>query len=296
MKDVEIEHVFYGQKKENIVTIEDLQKDYEMQKISLYLNEFNDTLTIATDKWPSVLADDRRLTRFMKAIRQFNEMLELSAFDKAVISVERIIKEARTLEAQPDEYRLLIPLLSKLIEKLQKCTEGTPKKRKSALIQLLIEHKRYQLAATFIDQFFREELIRDLLYPENLTQTPQQFAEDHPELINRWTAPNFPYQFSQYLKVYALRLDGNTKSAPNKKMDQLYDALWDKKMINEKNFNAIDKLFDNHRNYNLQKDFYQKIRNNMNHGHSIQLSASPKENNRQMVQLLQDMLNLIEKI
>ena len=268
-----INHIYYGQIAnrggQKQIEIEDLLVDYRMQKISQYLSEFNDTLTVNSQDWKRFVGkSDKLIKKFLDSMSKFNEMLELSKFNQAIRTVDQIMKTAAQLEEKPDQYEILIPLTEKIQDKLRTCFQGSSLEKKTNLIELLLKHHRYQIAATFADQLFREEIIRYCFYPEQPELNSEKYARD--SHLFRGKPEDFSYSCNQYLIYSELDIYGDQKTAADGKQRKIADLIDDLDDEGQDVSLSVNKLKKHLQLYKDQiRTFYQDVRNRMMHGQSI---------------------------
>lgn len=131
-------------------------------------------------------------------------------------------------------------------------------------------HKRYQVAVTFIDQFFREELIRCLVEPDNY----------------KYVFNGDVYSFSQYLisnDGYGIR-KASSKLSSNKNKKYLIIVNDNIERLN--NLSAILTKTDRE----MICEFYDQIRNHMNHGTTIDKTHYSFDS------ILNNLMNIIRKL
>lgn len=290
MKNVDISHIYYGQmlyeNGEKQVVIEDIIEDYNVQKVSVYLSEFNDTLTISSQNWEQVAERDKTIRNFLSALAEFNQMIELSEFDRSMNSVQNIVRLAREVERNPDKYVLLIPLVKKILSKLDRCTEGTIRQKKAQLIRMLLAHRKYQVAVTFTDQFFREELAGELLFGDGKTPF-SRFLKDHPYLNHH--GDSFAYKFSQYLMFCQLNIRGKGNLPDTSNFERDYQRMIRDHAFSQTDVNRLaDKVSDSPYRGAVAV-FFDQFRNRLNHGQSIQ-------NVEELKNTIEQVLSLIESL
>ncbi|MEY8380842.1 TM1812 family CRISPR-associated protein [Ileibacterium valens] len=276
MKNTKIDHIYYGQMfsdPRQEVVIEDIIKDYQLQKVSVYLSEFNDTLAISSSNWEIAAEQNKEIKRFLKAMTDFNRMIELCEFANAVKCVTNIVRQAKNIRNKPDQYTLLVPMVNKIIDKLEKCTEGSLRHQKAELIRLLLKHRKYQIAATFTDQFFREELIGKLVLKRGIASF-EELMDEYPFL--RHYEDSFAYKFSQYLMNCELAMDGSNKK-DNSGVEQKFNRLFDRGLFNQQDIDQLYNRFDVEADREAVNNFFKNYRNKLNHGQSIQDSKGLEE-------------------
>ena len=120
-------------------------------------------------------------------------------------------------------------------------------------------HNRKQVAITFIDQLFREELIRNTLMPNDKNFSLETYQSKislgrHEQLD--------AYNLSQYLILNTYRIRTVFGSTDN---DKYSEVLYEK----EKNIQAVKDIIKCNKMCDSIKRFYSDIRNHINHGQSI---------------------------
>ena len=173
-KRVSIDHLFYGRLISNkndensTVVIVDFIHDYQQQQIGNLLSQFDNTLMIDASKVQDIVAmEDDNLTRFLNSLNKFNQMIEYCQFDKSLQAIREIYESCRRIK-KDSHYPMIVPMVENIESKVASCYKATDDiKKKAELIRILICHKRVQVAITFTDEFFREELIRNTLEPQN---------------------------------------------------------------------------------------------------------------------------------
>ena len=172
-KHVNILHLYYGMLQENKdkAIILDFIDDYQQQKLSDLLSQFDRTLVIkSSDVEALVDSTDGRITRFLEALTTFNKMVEYSEFDASIKAISKINNACNGIAKYKESYTLILPIVNSIKSKFKDCEDGNNEvQMKLALIRVLLNHERYQVAITFIDQFLREEIIRITLNPNSYT-------------------------------------------------------------------------------------------------------------------------------
>lgn len=282
--------LYYGQMltegDSRTVVVEDLLKDYRMQKISGYLSEFNEFLMISPKPWREAAKDDKTMRKFLKSMEEFNKSIELCSLNQAIRNAKEIVKFAKAIEQKANEYETMIPLITKIIEKLEGCTIQSNAQNQVALIRLLISHSRYQVAATFTDGCFREEVIRYLLYPGMFNQDAKTYAGKCPVRI--YSKEQFSYQFSQNFLQYEMNLKNKKNPKPAAGMDQIVDKLIDRQLLNEDRIHDLDQMLYDSRE--IINGFFDRIRNPLNHGAAVEMEYG------QVKESVEKMLGLIERM
>lgn len=156
---------------------------------------------------------------------------------------------------------MIVPMVENIESKVASCYKATDDiKKKAELIRILICHKRVQVAITFTDEFFREELIRNTLEPQNKKfNTLDYFNKNQLRKLRE----NSVYEYSQYLlsgSVYKLRI----RSYINSKYLRAFERI----RVNQDNKEHIQKIISENKREVIAL-FYNEIRNHMNHGMSI---------------------------
>lgn len=284
-KKVKIQHLYYGLlRPDNIGVVTDFIHDYELQKVSDLLAQFDRTLMINAGDVDLVVSNkDSKIKLFLDSLRRFNKMIEYCEFDNCLSAVQKINESCNSLLREEESYSIIIPLVIKIREKFSayiQCSNDID--RKETLIQILLDHNRKQVAITFLDQFFREEMIRCTLAPKNKKFSLQRYisleclSSDRNDFYGDTTF----YNLSQFLisNIYKLR----TNTFKNRKMLDSFEFLISNK---EENINNVKPVLQN--NKEIINTFFDKIRNHMNHGTSI---------NREIDKDILNMLNCVKQI
>lgn len=266
-KRVSIDHLFYGRLISNkndensTVVIVDFIHDYQQQQIGNLLSQFDNTLMIDASKVQDIVAmEDDNLTRFLNSLNKFNQMIEYCQFDKSLQAIREIYESCRRIK-KDSHYPMIVPMVENIESKVASCYKATDDiKKKAELIRILICHKRVQVAITFTDEFFREELIRNTLEPQNKKfNTLDYFNKNQLRKLRE----NSVYEYSQYLlsgSVYKLRI----RSYINSKYLRAFERI----RVNQDNKEHIQKIISENKR-EVIAPFYNEIRNHMNHGMSI---------------------------
>lgn len=262
VKDIDIRHIFYGEvegqteKEQTVSVVHDLENDYKLQKISEYLHQFNQTLTIHPSDWQTILNDDPKIASFLKALTQFDAMVEFCNLPACSDAIRQIVERAKSLEKEPERYAILLPLTQKIREKFEIAYGQKDEKDKLAqVISILLAHRRYQLAVTFTDELFRRELIHAVYDPD-----ARNYKEENVKIRLGFhpRERNFAYTCSQYLQSRILDKPIVEKSAQRYEgFDEKYHASMEK----------TNQVCQHHRG--AIKTFYDCVRNQMNHGNGI---------------------------
>ena len=186
-------------------------------------------------------------------------MIEQCEFDRTTTVIRQIIESCNGIIKRPESYSLIMPVVASIKNKFaiyNNCNNNVS--RKIELVKVIMAHNRKQVAITFIDQLFREELIRNTLMPDDKNFSleayiPKNSFGRHKQLD--------VYKLSEYLikKTYRIRKDFG--SSDN---DKYSEVLYAK----EKNIQAVKKIITRKMCDGI-KHFYGDIRNHINHGQSI---------------------------
>lgn len=270
LKKMNITHIYYGEvenqdvENERVSLVVDLIKDYEMQKVSEYLSQFERTLILSKEDWDGLINPDNKIQNFLKSLADFSEMIEFIDLNASIQSIKRVCESAASLEKEPEKYAVLLPLTFKIKEKFKKINEKVHRKDKLAeLIAVLLKHHHYQLAITFADEIFRTELIR-AVYDPNGKMEPKQI------LIRKLKLREFDkdastYNCSQYLKAVFLN-----QKIPDRIKDKF--SPFDSQFAT--NMGSVQKVCDKY-NSDLTY-FYNDIRNRVNHAQGLHQEARKK--------------------
>lgn len=284
MKNIEVEHIYYGRvmnsgKTNAYGVIVDNIQDYRNQEVTQYLSQFNNTLIIQPQDWKDLVEPDEKILRFLNALARFNEMVELCEFDSSVESVQKIVESSRSVEKEPDKYQMILPLTQKIREKFEEVSDQVLlKNKKKKLIKVLLEHRRFQNAITFVDEFLREECVHQALVPTAKKLDVVALAKKY-----HIRADDFVYTISQHLfKKAGIRKDEGGKP----KLDSI--------LANSSNVPNVLQVLRN--NQQVINDFLNKIRNRMNHGTKIQSSGSIQEVEKQIVKSINEMIKVVDQL
>lgn len=276
-KNVRIQHLYYGLlKKDNTGEVVDFVNDYTMQQISDLLAQFNRTLMInGEDIDAMIVQKDDKIKKFLEALSSFNKMIEYCEFDNSLNEIRKITESCSSIIKNEENYSLIIPIVKQIKDKFDLYSKSTNDiNRKIELINILIQHQRMQVAITFIDQFFREELIRNTLDPLNKKFDLKAYLKSNCKSY-KYESTTF-YKLSQYLRIDVYRLaNGNSYCKFNDLLKGKEKEIADiQRVLTSKRKNTIDIYFN-------------EIRNHMNHGTSVQMEIKP---------ILNDMLDCIKEI
>lgn len=258
---VMIEHLYYGKfnGKTSEGVLVDFINDYRMQRVSDLLAQFNRTLILSSNDIEPLIQEDKKMNNFLNALSQFNQMTEFCEFDRCLTTVDKIIENCSSIEKEKDKYYLILPMILSIEKKFMNYKSKTNNRdKKVELIKILLEHERYQIVVTFADQFFREELIRMTLEPENKKFDLNVYLSKNKI---RKKNDNLVYRLSQELILsrYCLRYE----KADNSTDYDIKEILDGKEEIFRKNQKVLNKYKEE------INGFYCNIRNHMNHGSTI---------------------------
>ena len=260
-KNVQIKHLYYGRKVGDTGEIVDLIQDYALQKISELLSQFDRTLMINSTDVDNLFAQkDERIERFISSLANFNKMIEQCEFDRTTTVIRQIIESCNGIIKRPESYSLIMPVVTSIKNKFaiyNNCNNNVS--RKIELVKVIIAHNRKQVAITFIDQLFREELIRNTLMPEDKNFSLEAYI--HKNSFGRHEQLDV-YNLSQYLILNTYRIRTVFGSSD---IDKYSEVLYEK----EKNIQAVKDIIKRHKMCDSIKHFYGDIRNHINHGQSI---------------------------
>lgn len=258
LKNAKVEHLYYGKvvrdQNNNFCNgiICDSVQDYAYQSITECLSQFNNTLIIRSKDWDRLLEQDEKISRFLKAMTDFNEMVELCEFDSSITAIRNIVESSRSIEKESEKYVLILPLTSSIRRKFDPVYNAVQtKEKRKQMILILLEHQRYQNAVTFTDQFLREECVSAVLSSSKAFQKKDYCRKKH---IKENT---FTYGLSQCI------LD---RSA-NEKFEDIIRS--------SENYPKVQSVIM--RNKISLDEFFNEIRNHMNHGTRIQTDKKEHE-------------------
>lgn len=257
IKDLEIKKIFYGRfdNYSKVTTIINYKDDYNKQKFSYILKQFDETLTINTND----LTENEDLSKLINHMIKFNEIIQLCNFKEIENASKNIVKSSEEIK-ENSQYYILTALIDKIIYKLDffRNERLNYKDKMIKFIDLLIETKNYQVAITFIDQLYRVEIIRAIIYPNNYDiEISESFVNKAIGLNENYVI----YGFSQAIR--------EKNAGRNYNNSAKYYEIIDKKY--KDNYEVLKS-----NNINVDR-FYDKIRNRINHGEMIQVSNLDKE-------------------
>lgn len=289
-KQLKIKHLYYGQilnqetlhdpENETYGLIIDFIREFELQKVSELLSQFDRTLLVNSNDIEEVLEDkDEVLDRFLHNLSDFNKVIERAELNRAMNAIFSISKDAKKIINEDEKYSIIIPFINKIQNKFEAIiSSAEANKRKIELIKLLHSHNRLQITITFLDQCFRDELIFKTLGLNENTASLNSYCKSHG--IKYWDGLNMDYIFSQYLigNVYELRGVGKVNEQKTCERilattDADYEQLKNKINPYKKNIRA----------------FYGDIRNSMNHGKSIDPKIDVDKVIDKMIECLENM-------
>lgn len=284
MRNTSIEHVYYGLMKNQFTdneycVITDFLADYETQKISELLSQFNRSLTASAADWGRFVTKDANVERFLIALANFNDTLELSDFEASIPVARKITECARSLLKKPEKYTLLLPLAKKIEDKLQPVSGAIgSRKQKAALIELLLNHDRLQNAVTFTDQFLREELIRTAM-PQI---SPKVSLENAAKSLGLplYLQPKFVYVLSQYLRDCILL--NKHEPAEWAKLEPYID-------LSSRGLEKIRAVGSSADNKAIVDGFVKDVRNRINHGQPIKDKHGAETMTRNLLTVIQSL-------
>mgnify|MGYP002570576006 FL=1 len=268
-KKVKIRHLYYGKlvesKEEGI--IEDFIHDYDMQKISDILTQFDRTLVLREENLGEILEEpDSKMETFLKSLSNLYEMIEFCQFDRCIEIVNSIVKKCTDIEKSSEDYIIILPIIKRIKEKFSEFKEASNNvTKKIILINLLLQHGRYQAAITFCDQFFREELIRATLSPNNKNFNLKDYLNKRHMGIQY----NNVYKLSNYLIFSVYKLRGIERKEEGR-------VSWDA-LLNDVSENIIS-VTETCAKYKQSINTFYDDRNHVNHGSSMKSNSEMIEN------------------
>lgn len=260
-----LEHIYYGNFENK--KIEDFVKDVANSKIATALEFFNKTLKVDMDLFNGISFIDNQLYKFLENCAKLNQVIELADFDHSVGIVNSIVADCKRLKKNPD-YIFFVEFLDAILIKFEGFDISNKINAKTILITALLKSDYYQLAITFTDQLFREELIINTLG----NQLYQWIVRD-----------DKIYDISQLLLS-----DGyyNLKKNVSKKQSELIDEVNLVFYDNARTTEIKSVLFE----YKLTFDtFFNDVRNKLNHG-------SMPDKSININKVVNDMCCLIQKL
>lgn len=256
-KNVSINHLYYGRlndkKEENDII--DFIQDYRLQYMSSLLYQFDKTLLIETGELSEQVGNDDKLIKFLDSLKSLNDLLEYSEFNRCTKTIREITERCRSILKEKEKYKLIIPLIEKINNKFEVFNLAKNEvNKKLEFIRILLAHGRYQIAITFTDQLFREELIRSTLEPNNMNFSLANWAQRNSFPYNEKTT----YRLSQHLITNTYNLRGGDGYSEN------FNTMLNKYKQNIQATSAVSVKYKKD-----IKKFFSNIRNSVNHGTAI---------------------------
>lgn len=258
-KNVKIIHLYYGRLNGKQAFIEDIAKDYRMRKMSDLLSQFDRTLIInAEDIKDYVSGDDEKISNFLTALAHLNEVIELCRFDECFLAIKEVLNLCKYINENEEEYQLILPFV-KRIRTIFQMSNDNKVYNEIAFIKVLLDHNRFQVAITFIDQLLREELIRFTFYPKKV-------------------------DCDTYLVSQTIMARSRLKNSKINENSKIFDN-------NKNNLGDLTVLVNGNK-YDKKRvmNFYDKVRNHINHGEKINMSED------ELRSICLDVLGFIKKL
>lgn len=270
-KNKKLLHLYYGKYDQdtNEGDIIDLINLYDDSKIVNDLESFNKHLKVASTNLTSY-KDDKIICLF-NAFKKFNQMIELCEFDECIKCVNNICICSNEILKNENEYMLLVPYINAILNKLKDIKlENKYELKKIKFIRLLLNHGLYQIAITFSDQLFREELIHKFYFPND-------------NKFNQKLLINLSRSYRKNINVYNLSQDlmARLNIRNNKYINTNFDDIYNSECHASRSIVILDKHQITH--------FYDKVRNKINHGEKIDLNLD------EVNKVISDFLLCIEK-
>ena len=285
-KNVHIQHLYYGLlKKDDTGEVVDFVEDYRMQQISDLLAQFNRTLMISGKDIDNLIEEKSdKINNFLRSLNTFNRMIEYCEFDNSLKEIRKITESCTSIIKDEDRYSLIIPIVKQIKDKFDFYNKyNNDIDKKEELIKVLICHQRMQVAITFIDQFFREELIRNTLDPLNKKFNLDIYLKN--KNISNINKSSIVYELSQYLRKDVYNLTNRNDYSKYRQQEEFENSS---NVFNGNENNKYGQLLKDKENEieyikkiltEEQKEiiytYFNEIRNHMNHGISIQIDIEP---------------------
>ena len=158
--NAKLQHIYYGNLENK--RIEDFIEDVVNSKIATALEIFNKTLKVDMDLFKGVSFIDKQLYKFLENCEKLNQVIELADFDHSISIVNTIVSECKRFK-KDSRYAYFVEFLDAILMKFENFNISNKTEAKVIVIKALLKSDYYQLAITFTDQLFREELIKATL-------------------------------------------------------------------------------------------------------------------------------------
>lgn len=252
-----LKHLYYGSYETQQAM--DLITEYDYSKLANELATFEKTLKVSADSLKQYNKGDKKIKELFRAFQRFNHVLEYCEFDASIQALKRVVDCSKQLLADKTQYILLIPYLNRIILKFSCFESEEPLAiKKISLIKLLMDHNLIQIAITFTDQLIRQELVHYGFFPE------LENYEDGKGLMEKIGSI---YAASNYLfESYHIR-----------NLSQQRKVYTDKKFESKKAKNVDFRILILQQKSSIITTFYNKVRNNINHGEAIDKDTDVKK-------------------
>lgn len=253
-KGYHLKHLYYGNfnRETNSGKVIDLLRQYQNSQLVNELESFDRYLKVSNESLMKYEESDK-INKLLHSFDEFNKMIEYCEFDKSIEKIRSITEVSRSILKDAD-YVLIHPYLENIIQKFELVLKNNQMKalRKIALIRILLDHHLYQLAITFTDQLIREEMVHYAFVPKQ--------KDFNVVLLKR--LPKYRkkeasvYDLSQALFDFyeirgSIKIDNDVEKYVSNKVEPDFKL-------------KVRQLKQDH-----IIDFYNKIRNCVNHGKEI---------------------------
>lgn len=267
-KGYHLKHLYYGNSSNRLII--DMLKQYQNMQLVNELESFDKYLKVSKVSL-SKYESSKEIDDLLLVFAEFNRMIEFCEFDKSIDKIRRITELSRGI-LKDKNYILIHPYLERIIMKFESVNGNKRKSlKKIALIQILLQHRLYQIAITFTDQLIREELVHYIYFPK-LPDFNKQLVDQLLRYPKRKDTYNLSTDILKFYEIHGKRERIDKYSEVERYINKNGSVETSEKIRKLKN-DKIDK-------------FYSSIRNHINHGEEIE-EINDVEN------IVNDCLNLL---
>lgn len=251
-KGYHLKHLYYGNFSNGLII--DMLKQYQNMQLVNELESFDKYLKVSSVSL-SKYESSKKIDDLLLVFDEFNRMIEFCEFDKSVDKMRRITELSRGI-LKDKNYILIHPYLERIIMKFESVNGNKRKSlKKIALIQILLQHRLYQIAITFTDQLIREELVHYVYFPK-LLDFNKQSVDQLPRYPKRKDTYNLSTDVLKFYEIHG-KQEGINKYPEVERYINKNGSAETSEKIRKLKKDKIDK-------------FYSSIRNHINHGEEIE--------------------------
>lgn len=251
-KGYHLKHLYYGNFSNGLII--DMLKQYQNMQLVNELESFDKYLKVSSVSL-SKYESSKKIDNLLLVFDEFNRMIEFCEFDKSVDKIRKITELSRGI-LKDSNYILIHPYLERIIMKFESVNRNKMKSlKKIALIQILLQHRLYQIAITFTDQLIREELVHYVYFPK-LLDFNKQSVDQLPRYPKRKDTYNLSTDVLKFYEIHG-KQEGINKYPEVERYINKNGSAETSEKIRKLKKDKIDK-------------FYSSIRNHINHGEEIE--------------------------